>query len=309
MQFPAVKAGVKSIREALVPLKIAFLINMPHSNLTNINQMNLTNFRCAQSVLRTPNIPWSNLSGEQSCFHVLNTDKWDQLHTDVILNATSFRAPLTIPLEKDPLVAACNHQMMLLSQLATCRQHRDLQHIPDKQRMAGWLHIPSVVTSADQTLPGNQHITWLCLIPLVCLTAAGASHSSFPENSAPHMVRVNFLHAQHPHTTPDPGEDTGPSPGGALLSKHGQADERKKRERWKSAQTYKTKFVWLKTAERCALPQLQGVRAVALMQGHCLRQLHWSCMAKSRERFSCSEHLPFPAGTRGYETLPKPDRF
>lgn len=81
----------------------------------------------------------------------------------------------------------------------------------------------------------SRHITWLCLIPLVCLTAAGASHSSLPKHSAPHMCRENFLHCPRTHTPPGTqpywhtqGRIRGSSPGGALLYKHGQADEGKK---------------------------------------------------------------------------------
>lgn len=61
-----------------------------------------------------------------------------------------------------------------------------------------------------------------------------------------------------------------------------------------------------KTAERPASPpaHLHEARAAVLMQGQSPQQLHWSCKAKSRERFPCSaEHLPFPVGTHGYKEI------
>lgn len=62
----------------------------------------------------------------------------------------------------------------------------------------------------------TRHITWLCLIPFVRLTAAGASYSSLPKNSRSTHVQAKLLALpQDPHTTSDPaptdterGEDT-----------------------------------------------------------------------------------------------------
>lgn len=103
-------------------------------------------------------------------------------------------------------------------------QHMDLQHFPDKAGH-GWLHVPGVVTSADQTLAGNQ-----------------AHHMAVPHSTcAPHSCRSQTLfpsrelcstrvHAklpalpQEPGATSDPalltqaqGSLRGPPPGGGLL--------------------------------------------------------------------------------------------
>lgn len=234
---------------------------MPHPNLSNINQITLTNFRRAYSELGTPTLPWSNLSGEPlqtvilSCFKYWKGRSAPQ-RCDFKCNLFQFLT-LNTQLEQDPLGAVCNSQTMLLTQLTTLSQHRDLQHFQTKQSMTGstsqaWSRV--LIKHYRET----RHITWLCLIPLVRLTAARASHSSLPKNSAPHVCRVNFLHCprSHARTTSDPalltdtGSIRGPSPGGTLFYKHWQADERKKAEWWKSAQTCRRKDVWLKNCRK-----------------------------------------------------------
>lgn len=292
---------MKSIREALLPLEIAFLINMPHSNLTNINQISLTNFRRAQSELWSPNLPWSNLSGEplRTCFKYWKVRSAPH-RCDFKCNLFQF-PNLNTALEKDPHKAVCNYPTMLLTQLKWAQGPAALP-----RQSSAWLagsNVPSMVTKADQTLAGAQaHHIGLCLTALVCLTAAGASHSSLPENSAPHTCRANFLRCPRTHTPPvsQPYWQTEGSRWGPLLEVLNSTNTgmymrgKKQRRVKKCTETCKTDHVWLKTCRKSSLtPQVQEARAVVLMKGHSPQQLHWSCTAQSRELSLLSWTSPF----------------
>lgn len=167
---------------------------------------------------------------------------------------------LNTPLEKDPLLAVCNYQIMLLTQLSTLSQHRDLKHFPDKAGH-GWLApCPRRGHEGWSNItrkPGTSHG---CVSFHLCASQLPEPATlPFPRTHAPHMCRLNFWHCPRTHTPPltqplltqREGRIRGPSPGGALVYKHGQAEERKKsREWWKSAQTRRRQDVRLKNCRK-----------------------------------------------------------
>lgn len=162
-----------------------------------------------------------------------------------------FQCPTEYSIEDDPLVAVCNHQLMLLTQLAT-RQIAQGAAAHPRQAVPGWL----------APHPKHGHECWSNT------TRKPAHHMAVPHSTCvPHSCRSQPLflswelcstHGQGKlpacpapthHSWPSPtdtGEDTGPSPGGALLSQTWTNRWEEKTERWRSAHTYKTKHVWLK---------------------------------------------------------------
>lgn len=250
---------------------------MLHSNLTNVNQITLTNFRCAQSELWIPNLPWSNLSGEPLRTVILSCFKYRKVRSaphrcDFKYNLFHF------PTWKRP-TPSC---LQLPNNASHPADHVKSAQGPEAlpRQSSAWL-AGSMSQAWSRLLikhyQETRHITWLCLIPPVRLTAARASHSSLPENSRSTHVQGKLpALPQDPHTTSDPalltqreGRICGPSTGGALVYKHGQAEERKKAENGEKAhRLVGDRMSGWKTAEKPAPAPAPRSKSSSLMQGH-----------------------------------------